>query len=478
MRMITLLSCLLLLAMVAQPALGEGDGHTEHRHLGTVDAGPVGLLDEQVPATFWETPFFSCDGEPAATDVSAPPTCDDGLVFTWTVQVAEPVGQLRVDFDNPYRQDDFSLTVTGPDGETATQASHNTYSEGVAFDAPTVGKWTIELTPIRTAGSIVRMRAGLATVDEPEGELLPNLRVTPPFEFGFAAPINPANSMFLAGDDQNPPVIVDGQPLYSCTADEVQEASDPTRTDEPTLLTRCLRFTAGPHNVGEGHFDLRFPILDRAINDRDRLVEMTQVVHHDDGTSTERDAGSYEYHATHGHYHYTDILFYELLSVDEAAGTVAPAGVGHKSGFCPADQGYGDWEAFDQDEQGALGAEQSGSCFAIAGDGAMGITAGWGDFYRWQRPGQFVDFSGQPDGTYVVRATVDVLDNVRETDDTDNASYALLSIEGNEVTILERGRGSSHLDPDKVVVHDNRGQYPEAWLVGGATPDQLQLLRR
>ena len=157
---------------------------------------------------------------------------------------------------------------------------------------------------------------------------------------------------------------------------------------------------------------------------------------------------------------------------------MAPAGVGHKSGFCPADQGYGDWEAFDQDEQGALGAEQSGSCFAIAGDGAMGITAGWGDFYRWQRPGQFVDFSGQPDGTYVVRATVDVLDNVRETDDTDNASYALLSIEGNEVTILERGRGSSHLDPDKVVVHDNRGQYPEAWLVGGATPDQLQLLRR
>ncbi len=478
MRTTTLLSCLLLLAMVAQPALGEDDGHTEHRHLGTVESGPVGLLDGKVPATFWETPFFTCDGEPSAANVSAPPTCDDGLVFTWSVQVAESTSQLRVDFDNPYRQDDFSLTVTGPDGETATQASHNTYSEGVAFDAPTVGRWTIELTPIRTAGTIVRLRAGLATPTEPEGELLPNLRVTPPFEFGFAAPINPANSMFLAGDDQNPPVVVDGQPLYSCTADEVQEASDPTRNDDPTLLTRCLRFTAGPHNVGDGHFDLRFPILDRAINDRDRLVEMTQVVHHSDGTTTERDAGSYEYHATHGHYHYTDILFYELLSVDDAAGTVAPAGVGHKSGFCPADQGYGDWEAFDQDEQGALGAQQSGSCFAIAGDGAMGITAGWGDFYRWQRPGQFVDFSGQPDGTYVVRATVDVLDNVQETDDTDNASYALLSIEGNEITILERGRGSSHLDPDKVVMQDNRGQYPEAWLVGGATPDQLQLLPR
>lgn len=462
-----ILSSILVLAVAVTPAFGanDGDGHDTHAHFGTIDGGAVGTLDAETTGLFWETPEIVCDGDPSPTGISASPSCDTEQALTWTLEVAEDATTLRVDFDNPYRQDDFSLTVTGPGGIEATKASSNTYSAGVAIDAPPAGTYTVELTPIRTAGSIVRMRAGLHTPTAgPAGELLPNLRVTPPFEFGFAAPINPANSLFLAGDDQNPGVVVGGTPLYSCTADEVQEAADPTRYDEPTLLTRCLRFTAGPHNVGDGHFDLRFPILDRAINDTDRLVEMTQIVHQSDGTTTERDAGTYEYHATHGHYHYTDILFYELLSVDPVAEVVSPAGVGHKSGFCPADQGYGEWDAFDQDNKGAVGSLQTGSCFAIAGDGAMGITTGWGDFYRWQRPGQFVDFSGQPDGLYVVRATVDVLDKVLEIDETDNASYAYLEITGNTVEILERGYGDHPFDPDKVIATDNRGLYPTAGL--------------
>ncbi len=466
----TVLVALLLACTLATPAFGvlgrsdvlAGHGDHTHAHLGTVEGCPLGTaLDEWTTGLFWETPWVACTGEPGLTGISAAPDCDQGESFTYELELAEDIDQLRVDMDYPYRQDDFVLTVTGPDGTSASQASHNTYSEGVRIEGPAVGTWTVELAVTRTAGAIVRMRAGAGVTAPPEGdELLPNLRVTPPFELGFAAPINPANSLFLAGDDQNPGVSVGGTPLYSCTVDEVQEAADPTRTDDPTVLTRCLRFTAGPHNVGEGHFDLRFPILDRAMNDRDRLVEMTQVVHHADGSTTERDAGSYEYHATHGHYHYTDILFYELLSVDAAARTVSPAGVGHKSGFCPADQGYGEWTAFDQDTGGALGSIQSGDCFAIAGDGAMGITAGWGDFYRWQRPGQFVDFSGQPDGEYVVRATVDVLDQVAETDEDDNASYTWVRVTGDEVEILERGYGSSPFDPEKVVATDNRGQYP------------------
>lgn len=463
------IAAVLLACVIATPAfgvlgrsdvLGAHDGH-EHVHLGTVEGGPLGTaLDEEVSGLFWETPWVACTGGTSTQSISAPPSCDQGEAFTYEVELAVATDQLRIDMDHPYRQDDFVLSATGPDGTTVSQSSHNTYSEGVRIDEPALGTWTVTLSVTRTAGAIVRLRAGMADLTPAEGEMLPNLRVTPPFELGFAAPINPANSLFLAGDDQNPGVTVGGTPLYSCTVDEVQEAADPTRTDDPTVLTRCLRFTAGPHNVGEGHFDLRFPILDRAMNDRDRLVEMTQVVHHADGTSTERDAGTYEYHATHGHYHYTDILFYELLSVDTAAHTVSPAGVGHKSGFCPADQGYGEWDAFDQDQGGALGSIQSGDCFAIAGDGAMGITAGWGDFYRWQRPGQFVDFSGQPDGEYVVRATVDVLDQVAETDDTDNSSYTWIRVTGDEVEIIERGYGDSPFDPDKVVATDNRGQYP------------------
>ena len=193
---------------------------------------------------------------------------------------------------------------------------------------------------------------------------------------------------------------------------------------------------------------------------------MTQHVHRTDGTTSERPAGTYEYHATHGHWHYTDILFYELLWVDPATRTTTPVGVGHKSGFCPGDQGYGEWRSLDQQPNGAVNATRSGSCIIVRSqlDGAMGLTAGWGDYYRWQRPGQFVDFSGQPDGEYVIRATVDVLDNVLESDESDNASYAHVRVTGDQVEILERGYGDSPFDPDKVLADDHRGQYPIAAL--------------
>ena len=454
---------------IASDALSHD--HADHDHgFVNVEEHAGGDLDLTLGgedlAVYWQTPFVECDQPGDPTNLSGPPSCDD-TSFTWTFDLDEEAPRLRVDFDYPYRQDDHELVVVTPTGETFDRASSNTYSHGVVVPDAPVGEYEVTLTVIRTAGSTVRLRAGIVPPDEPEGALLPNLRVTPPFELGFAAPINPANSTFIAGDDQNPGVIVGDEPLYSCTVDEVQEAADPTRypLDELTVLTECLRFTAGPHNVGEGHLDLRFPIVTRLTGgDFDRIEEMTQIIHHSDGSTTERPAGSYEYHVTHGHYHYLDILYYELLAIDPDTNALVDVGVGHKSGFCPADQGYGDWYDFDQDEKGTVGGEQGANCFALSGDGALGLTAGWGDFYRWQRPGQFVDFSGQDDGFYVVRATVDVLDNVLESDETDNASYAYVEVTGTDVRIIERGYGSSPFDPDKVIADDNRGQVPVAGL--------------
>lgn len=450
---------------VAFAPSASGPDHTHapgappHVDLGQLDGGHVATLDDQTMAAFWNSPYLTCTTPPGLTAISAPMSCDEQPPFVWTVTVADAAASLWVDFDQPYRQDDWTLTVTGPDGATATQASHNTYSEGVRITTPANGVWTLSLQPIRTNGSQVRMRAGLVDPTAPsEGALLPNLRVTPPFEFGFAAPVNPTNSLFLAGDDQNPPASINGTTLNSCALDEVQEAADPTRQQNPKLITRCLRLTTGPHNIGEGHFDLRFPIVDRALGDQDRVMEMTQLIHQSDGSTVERDAGSYEYHASHGHYHYLDILFYEAFEVvDASTGELSRVGNGNKSGFCPADQGYGEWTTFDQQAGGALSRIQgSDSCFAFSGNGAMGLTAGWGDFYRWQRSGQYIDFTGVGDGSYVVRATVDILDNVLETDETDNASYALIEVVGDVVTILERGYGASPYEATRTIVTDNR----------------------
>ncbi len=369
-------------------------GAPPHSHGGELAGGLAATLSAEVPATFWITPFYACTGAPSITSISAPASCDDVEPFTWTLEIDDVGQQLRVDFDQAFRQDDVVLTVTDPDGSSTSHASSNTYSGGVRVDDPIPGTWTVELAPVRTDGTKVRMRAGLVSdASSSDDMLLPNLRVTPPFEFGFVAPASPLNPLFLAGDDQNPPLTIGGESVNSCAVDEVVEAGDATRQDDPVLLTRCLRFTTGPHNVGAGHFDVRFPIVDRALADQDRIEEMTQFVHHADGSTTEREAGTYEYHVTHAHWHYLDILFYEAWEVtDLEAGTLTSAGVGRKSGFCPADQGYGAWTTFEQGPRGAVGEQQGASCFATSGNGAMGLSQGWGDFYRWQRSGQYIDF--------------------------------------------------------------------------------------
>jgi hypothetical protein len=69
--------------------------------------------------------------------------------------------------------------------------------------------------------------------------------------------------------------------------------------------------------------------------------------------------------------------------------------------------------------------------------------------YRWQRPGNYVDFGDNPDGDYVLRLTADPLDVVLETTTDDNVAYAWITVVGDEIT--EQGRGTDPWDPDKVV---------------------------
>ena len=71
--------------------------------------------------------------------------------------------------------------------------------------------------------------------------------------------------------------------------------------------------------------------------------------------------------------------------------------------------------------------------------------------YRWQRPGQYVEFDGKGDGLYVIRSTVDAENAILETDETDNTSYALIKVVGRTVDIIERGRGMDPWDPEKIV---------------------------
>ena len=101
----------------------------------------------------------------------------------------------------------------------------------------------------------------------------------------------------------------------------------------------------------------------------------------------------------------------------------------------------------------------------------LGLSVGWGDVYRWQRPGMYVEFGGQPNGRYVVRSIVDAEHRVLETNDGDNVSYAYIEVQGRTIELLERGWGLDPWDPDKVVFDGPGPVQRSATAAGAAAQD-------
>ena len=387
-------------------------------------------------------------------------TVSDGDVpGPYALPIAASGERLRVAIDTPSREDSFQIDVIAPNGAVrASNANSNQFNEEAFVEAPEAGTWTIRVSPKGATKAFFRLRAKVErAAPTRSGALLPNLKVVPPYELGFVAPANPANGLYPP-DTVNPPADVAGIHPVSCTADEMAPAAAGGFDAH-----RCLRLTSGPINIGSGPYDMRFKFADDVAHGEGDISPdhgtiqrgpIEQAVHYADGHVETRPAGNYSFHVTHGHFHDDNVLTYELLRVaDRGAGRLEPAGEGTKSGFCPADQLFGDWTAFAQDKSGTFGEGDSasgGNCFSPT-DGFIGLTAGWGDVYRWQRPGQYVEFGSNGDGLYVVRATVDRSNHVLETDDGDNSAYALARIVGERVLILERGQGDSPWDPDKIV---------------------------
>jgi hypothetical protein len=262
----------------------------------------------------------------------------------------------------------------------------------------------------------------------------------------------------------------------SCTADE----SAPVDAGGGGAHD-CLRLTSGPINTGDGPFMKSFTFASDAAGGKLHAEgafirgETRQEILFSDGTVEKRPAGTYSFHTTHAHFHDDGILSYELFRV--VGESLVPAGAGTKSGFCPADQLMGEWRVFNQEKNGFFGEGDTptGSCYGAADDGLLSLTRGWGDVYRWQRPGQYVEFAGNGDGLYVVRTTVDKSNTTLETDESDNSAFALIRITGRRIETVERGWGTSHFDPRKVVFtgfgpasQDALGEPPAAGGVAGA----------
>lgn len=367
-------------------------------------------------------------------------TCANAPCFRYTLKVASPGAlRLRIALDTITRNDNFSLQVTAPGGAVTSGTNANAFNKELFINNPAVGSYKIVVRPYSASNTAFAMRAKLETqlpvrTPDANGLLLPDLRPTAPYELGFIAPLNPANGVFPP-DDVNPPADVAGVHPVSCAADETAEDGS----------TKCLRFSFGLTNNGQGNFDIRWSTASNA-----QSGPMIQCVQHADGTVTPRPAGGFSLHTTHGHTHYEDIIFLKLQRVtDPAAGTMVQAGDGRKLGYSPADQAFVNWYAFDQAAAGS--SSSAGNCDLTKNE-RLGMSIGWGDVYRYQRPGNYVDFGTNTDGLYVVQLTADPLNNVLEANEANNTSYSYVRVTGDRVDVLEHGRGQSPWDPNKQIL--------------------------
>lgn len=335
------------------------------------------------------------------------------------LDVAAGGHRLRVALDRPVLGGDWRVELRDGGGAPAAGAvvPQHLYSGEAFADAPAAGRWTVRVTAAGVADPRFRMRAKLerspVAPPQPVAEL-PNLQALPPWDLTFAFPITNGSG---GGPSQG--VLLPGG-RAGCHAEEVQQ--------ERAL--RCLRMAFGVRNTGRGPMDL---LLGPGVEPQDR--SLTQRIHFSDGSTSDRAAGTAWFHPSHGHYHQADAVELELLRL-EAGGSLAAAAPPRRKGFAHANELLREWTMFHP-------------TWRLDG---FGLLAGWGDYYEWDRPGNFADFGLNPDGRYVLRLTVDPGASVAETNEHDNVGYSVIDVAGERVTLLESGRGSGPGDRCRILV--------------------------
>ena len=376
--------------------------------LGGANAGHASDVRRLAPgeATFWTGPF----AKEATTDS-----------WTYRFEVTSSGYRLRVGIDHPEVDDDYSVEVFQPGGDSSsTSAAGGLYSNELSIGHPAPGVYRAVVRGESVTDSNFRLRVKLEarapSLGVRSGAVLPNLQVLPPHEASFLMPVTNGG---VPGD---PPQGADLMGAESCHPEEHAEDT----------AVRCLRFAYGVRNTGRGPMDLfhegASPVAEGTLYQRIARV---------DGSSFVREAGTARFHKTHGHYHHSAAIGLQLFRVtDERRGELESAGDPRTKGFAHREELLREWDTFYP-------------TWALTG---FGLGPGWADIYEWDRPGNYIDFGMNGDGRYVVRMQADPVDGVRESNEQDNFGYTYLEVNGSDVKLLEAGRGRDPWDPCKIVV--------------------------
>jgi hypothetical protein len=197
---------------------------------------------------------------------------------------------------------------------------------------------------------------------------------------------------------------------------------------------KLLRFSSIIVNVGDGRFEVRGQRPSTATN----TMTVRQRIYNDAGgyRNVSTDAVMYfsgDRDGDDGHYHWhvRKLEGFKLTRLDNGVkvGTIA------KHGFCFYDNyRYGST----RDPFYTLA---SGACGRGASDlrVRMGVSRGWGDRYKWNLPGQYIDITGLSPGQYRLRGMADPSGLFREKDNTNNYTWVDLQITRDGVRVVSHG---------------------------------------
>ncbi|MEQ1859335.1 MAG: PA14 domain-containing protein [Chthoniobacteraceae bacterium] len=177
-----------------------------------------------------------------------------------------------------------------------------------------------------------------------------------------------------------------------------------------------LRLTTTIGNRGPGPLE----IWGGAV-DEDALTQIVnQRIYSVGGAVRDRLAGHFEYHSAHGHIHFEGFATYNLRRVATGNGVGTIIASGGKTSFCILN-GRNYWPDL-YNAAPIRNGRGGGGCGTI-----QGLSVGYADIYDSALPGQWIDVSGVPSGSYWLEVIADPDNHLSETDETNNTARILVS---------------------------------------------------
>ena len=198
---------------------------------------------------------------------------------------------------------------------------------------------------------------------------------------------------------------------------------------ERSTGARYLRFSNTIANLGQGRLEV-MPINNAVTGLTDAYQRV--YTHNASGgwlIQNTVHAGTFAFHSAHGHWHFEGFALYELRGVAPDGSIGASVhGSSSKVSFCMIDTTR---------VTSTLQHSSAKTYSACTRDQAQGISVGWADTYGWRLPGQSIDVSNLPDGTYWLVSTADPGGRLLETNDGNNTAAIRVVIKGNKDTALK-----------------------------------------